>query len=295
MSSEPVLIEVAIEPKSRADQEKMGVALNRFAQEDPSFHVASDPESGQTVIGGTGESHLEAIVDRMKREFKVEANVGTSQVAYRETITRRVEQDYTHKKRLGPRGEYAKVKIRFEPLPPGSSFIFENRADAGAVPAEYLPGVEKGLKAASQVGVIAGFPTIDFKATLIGGGYHEVDSSIRAFDVAARASYREALPKAGPKLLEPIVRVEIVMPEEYLGDIIGDLNSRRGQIINVDSRGEERVIGAAAPLTNMLGYANSLRSMTHSRAQCSMRFDCYAPVPGPDDDGPFSPAVGMRA
>ncbi len=275
---EPV-IEVAVEPKTKGDQEKMGIALNRLAQEDPSFRVSSDPESGQTVIKGMGELHLEIIVDRMKREFKVEAEVGAPQVAYRETITRTVEQDYTHKKQTGGAGQFARVKIRFEPLPPGSGFVFENGVVGGAVPKEYVPGVEKGLTAAKETGVIAGFPMIDFKATLIDGAYHDVDSNVLTFDIAARACYREGIAKAGPKLLEPIMRVEVVTPEEYMGDIIGDLNSRRGQIGSMDSRGNARIIGAMVPLANMFGYVSTLRSMSQGRAQYTMHFDHYEQVP----------------
>ncbi len=275
---EPV-IEVAVEPKTKGDQEKMGLALNRLAQEDPSFRVASDPESGQTVIKGMGELHLEIIVDRMKREFKVEANVGAPQVAYRETITRTVEQDYTHKKQTGGSGQYAKVKIRFEPLPPGSGFEFENEVVGGSVPKEYVPGVEKGLTAVKEQGTIAGFPMIDFKATLIDGDYHDVDSNVLTFDIAARACYREGIPKAGPKLLEPIMSVEVVTPDDYMGDIIGDLNSRRGQIGTMDSRGNARVISAMVPLANMFGYVSTLRSMSQGRAQYTMQFDHYEQVP----------------
>jgi elongation factor G len=257
----------------------MGLALNRLAQEDPSFRVTSDPESGQTVIKGMGELHLEIIVDRMKREFKVEANVGAPQVAYRETITRTVEQDYTHKKQTGGSGQYAKVKIRFEPLPAGSGFEFENDVVGGSVPKEYVPGVEKGLTAIKETGTIAGFPMIDFKATLIDGDYHDVDSNVLTFDIAARACYREGIPKAGPKLLEPIMRVEVVTPEDYMGDIYGDLSSRRGQIGNMDSRGNARVINAMVPLANMFGYVSTLRSMSQGRAQYTMHFDHYEQVP----------------
>ncbi|MEA2779064.1 MAG: elongation factor [Rhodospirillaceae bacterium] len=275
---EPV-IEVAVEPKTKSDQERMGLALNRLAQEDPSFRVASDPESGQTIIKGMGELHLEIIVDRMKREFKVEANVGAPQVAYRETITRTIEQDYTHKKQTGGAGQFARVKIRFEPQPAGAGFAFENGVVGGAVPREYVPGVEKGLTAAKETGVIAGFPMIDFKATLIDGAYHDVDSNVLTFDIAARACYREGIVKAGPKLLEPIMRVEVVTPEEYMGDVIGDLNSRRGQIGSMDSRGNARVIGAMVPLANMFGYVSTLRSMSQGRAQYTMHFDHYEQVP----------------
>jgi elongation factor G len=275
---EPV-IEVAVEPKTKGDQEKMGMALNRLAQEDPSFRVSSDAESGQTIIKGMGELHLEIIVDRMKREFKVEANVGAPQVAYRETISKKIEQDYTHKKQTGGSGQFARVKIRFEPLPPGGGFEFENDVVGGAVPREFVPGVEKGLKAAKETGVIAGFPMIDFKATLIDGAYHDVDSNVLTFDIAARACYREGIPKAGPKLLEPIMKVEVVTPEDYMGDVIGDLNSRRGQVQGMDSRGNARVITAMVPLANMFGYVNTLRSMSQGRAQYTMHFDHYEQVP----------------
>jgi elongation factor G len=273
------VIEVAVEPKSKSDQEKMGVALHRLAQEDPSFRVAVDHESGQTIIKGMGELHLEIIVDRMKREFKVEANVGAPQVAYRETITKVKEHDYTHKKQTGGSGQFAKVKIRFEPLAPGSGFEFENDVVGGTVPKEYIPGVEKGLKLAKESGVIAGFPMIDFKATLIDGAYHDVDSNVMTFDIAARACFREAIPQAGPKLLEPMMKVEVVTPEEYLGDVIGDLNSRRGQVQGMDSRGNAQVVSAMVPLANMFGYVNNLRSMSQGRAQYTMHFDHYEQVP----------------
>jgi elongation factor G len=275
---EPV-IEVAVEPKSKADQEKMGMALARLAQEDPSFRVTSDGESGQTVIKGMGELHLEIIVDRMKREFKVEANVGAPQVAYRETISKTYECDYTHKKQSGGSGQFARVKIVFEPLPPGSGYQFEAKVVGGSVPKEYIPGVTKGLNSSIDNGVLAGFPVTDFKATLIDGAYHEVDSSALAFEIAARACFREGLPKAGPKLLEPMMKVEVVTPEDYMGDVIGDLNSRRGQVSGMDSRGNARVITAQVPLANMFGYVNTLRSMSQGRAQYSMHFDHYSEVP----------------
>ena len=273
------VIEVAVEPKTKSDQEKMGVALSRLANEDPSFRVASDPESGQTVIKGMGELHLEIIVDRMKREFKVDANVGAPQVAYRETISRTAEVDYTHKKQTGGAGQFARVKIRFEPLEPGSGFQFESGIVGGAVPKEYVPGVQKGLDSARTTGVIAGFPMIDFKATLIDGAYHDVDSSVLAFEIASRAAYREGLPKAGPKLLEPLMKVEVVTPDEYMGDIIGDLNSRRGQVTGMDQRGNARVVTALVPLATMFGYVNTLRSMSQGRAQYTMQFERYAEVP----------------
>ena len=273
------VIEVAVEPKSKADQEKMGVALSRLAQEDPSFRVSSDHESGQTIIKGMGELHLEIIVDRMKREYKVEANVGAPQVAYRETITKTIETDYTHKKQSGGSGQYARVKIRWEPLPPGSGYVFENATVGGSIPKEFIPGVQKGLLSSKDTGVLVGFPCIDFKATLYDGGFHDVDSSALAFEIAARAAFREGIAKAGPVLLEPIMRVEAVTPEEYMGDVIGDLNSRRGQVNGMDQRGNARVVQATVPLANMFGYVNTLRSMSQGRAQFTMHFDHYAQVP----------------
>jgi len=275
---EPV-IEVAVEPKTKADYEKMGEALARLAQEDPSFRVSTDQESGQTIIAGMGELHLEIIVDRMKREFKVEANVGAPQVAYRETITQVGEIDYTHKKQSGGSGQYARVKIRFEPRKPGEGYEFENDVVGGNVPREYVPGVEKGLDAARQTGVLAGFPLIDFKATLYDGAYHDVDSSALAFEIAARAAFREGIPRCKPVLLEPVMRVEAVTPDEYMGDIIGDLNSRRGMIKGMESRGNAQVINAMVPLANMFGYVNNLRSMSQGRATYTMHFDHYEQVP----------------
>ncbi len=275
---EPV-IEVAVEPKTKSDQEKMGVALSRLAQEDPSFRVSTDAESGQTVIKGMGELHLDIIVDRMRREFKVDANVGAPQVAYRETITRRAEIDYTHKKQTGGSGQFARVKLVFEPQEPGEGFVFDNAITGGAVPREFIPGVEKGLKSAMETGVMAGFPMIDFKVSLIDGASHDVDSSVLAFEIASRAAFREGVPKAGPVLLEPMMKVEVVTPEEYMGDIIGDLNSRRGNVQGMDSRGNAQVINAMVPLANMFGYVNNLRSMSQGRAQYTMFFDHYEKVP----------------
>jgi elongation factor G len=273
------VIEVAVEPKTKSDQEKMGVALSRLAQEDPSFRVSTDSESGQTVIKGMGELHLDIIVDRMRREFKVDANVGAPQVAYRETITRRAEIDYTHKKQTGGSGQYARIKLVFEPQEPGAGFTFENGITGGSVPREFIPGVEKGLKSALETGVLAGFPLIDFKATLIDGASHDVDSSVLAFEIASRAAFREGIPKAGPVLLEPMMKVEVVTPDEYMGDIIGDLNSRRGSVLGMDSRGNAQVINAMVPLANMFGYVNTLRSMSQGRAQYTMFFDHYSKVP----------------
>ena len=273
------VIEVAVEPKTKGDQEKMGVALNRLAQEDPSFRVTTDQESGQTIIKGMGELHLEIIVDRMRREFKVEANVGAPQVAYRETITKKTDVDYTHKKQSGGTGQFARVKLTFEPMQPGFGYAFENKIHGGSVPKEYIPGVQKGLESARDVGPIAGFPTIDYKIMLTDGAYHDVDSSALAFEIAARAAFKEGMSKASPKLLEPVMRVEVVTPEDYTGDVIGDLNSRRGQITGMDQRGNARVVAAMVPLANMFGYVNNLRSMSQGRATYTMHFDHYEQVP----------------
>lgn len=275
---EPV-IEIAIEPNTKADQEKMGIALSRMASEDPSFKVSSDNESGQTIIKGMGELHLEIKVDILKREYKVDAKIGAPQVAYRETITRQGEIDYTHKKQSGGAGQFARVKIAFEPLEPGSGFVFDNKIVGGVVPKEYIPGVIKGLQSAMGTGVVAGFPMIDFKATLVDGAFHDVDSSVLAFEIAARAAFREGIAKCSPKLLEPIMKVDVVTPEDYMGDIIGDLNSRRGQVSGMDQRGNAREISAMVPLANMFGYVNILRSMSQGRAQFSMVFDHYDQVP----------------
>ena len=273
------VIEVAVEPKTKSDQEKMGVALNRLAQEDPSFRVSSDFESGQTIIKGMGELHLEIFVDRMKREFKVDANVGAPQVAYRETITKSADVDYTHKKQTGGSGQFARVKITFEPGEPGSGFQFDDTVVGGNVPKEFIPGVQKGLASAVENGIIAGFPMIDVKATLTDGASHDVDSSVMAFEIAARAAFREGVAKASPKLLEPMMRVEVVTPDDYLGDIIGDLNSRRGNVSGMDQRANARIVNALVPLANMFGYVNTLRSMSQGRAQFSMFFDHYSQVP----------------
>ena len=267
------VIEIAVEPKTKTDQEKMSLALNRLASEDPSFRVATDAESGQTIIKGMGELHLDIIVDRMRREFGVEANVGAPQVAYRETLGKAVSVDYTHKKQTGGAGQFARVVMEFEPTEPASGYNFESFIVGGAIPKEYIPGVEKGLLAAQTTGNIAGFPVIDFRVKLIDGAFHDVDSSVLAFEIAARAAFREALDKSSPKLLEPIMSVEIVTPEEYMGDIIGDVNSRRGQISNMEQRGITRVISAMVPLANMFGYVNQLRSFSQGRAQYSMTFD----------------------
>jgi len=275
---EPV-IEIAIEPKTKADQEKMGVALNRLAQEDPSFRVSTDAESGQTILKGMGELHLDIKVDILRRTYKVEANVGAPQVAYRETISRPATIDYTHKKQTGGSGQFARVKIEFEPLEPGAGFVFENGIVGGSVPKEFIPGVEKGLNLQKESGLLAGFPLIDFKAKLIDGAYHDVDSNVLTFEIASRAALRELAQKGGPKLLEPIMKVEVVTPDDYLGSVIGDLNSRRGQVQGQDARGNAQVVTAMVPLANMFGYINTLRSMSQGRAQYSMVFDHYQQVP----------------
>ncbi len=274
---EPV-IQLAVEPKSTADQEKMSLALQKLASEDPSFRVSSS-ENGQTNIAGMGELHLEILVDRMKREFGVEANVGAPEVAYRETITKSHEVNYTHKKQSGGAGQFARVKIIFEPGEPGTGFEFNSKIVGGSVPREYIPGVEKGIKQIMDSGVVAGYPMIDFKATLVDGAYHDVDSSVLAFEIAAKSAFREGMPQAGAKLLEPMMKVEVITPEEYMGDIIGDLNSRRGSVQNMEPRGNAQIITASVPLAEMFGYVNTLRSMSQGRAQYSMVFDIYAQVP----------------
>ncbi|MEQ8434324.1 MAG: elongation factor G [Oceanicaulis sp.] len=273
------VIEIAIEPKSKGDQEKLGVALQRLAAEDPSFRVFTDEESGQTIIAGMGELHLDILVDRMRREFKVEANVGQPQVAYRETIGATYEIDYTHKKQTGGTGQFARVKIRFEPSEPGEGYVFESKIVGGSVPKEYVPGVEKGINSVRENGLLANFPVIDFKATLVDGAFHDVDSSVLAFEIASRAAMKEAKGQLKMKLLEPIMKVEVVTPDEYTGSVIGDLNSRRGQIRDQEMRGNATVVNAFVPLANMFGYVNNLRSGTQGRAQFTMQFDHYSPVP----------------
>jgi elongation factor G len=273
------VIEVAVEPKTKADQEKMGVALNRLAREDPSFRVSSDNESGQTIIKGMGELHLEILVDRMKREFKVEANVGAPQVAYREYLKKPVELTYTHKKQSGGSGQFAEVKVKLQPGERGSGFVFTDNVKGGNVPKEYIPSVEKGMRETAETGSLIGFPIIDFEVQLIDGKYHDVDSSALAFEICARGAMREAAQKAGITLLEPIMRVEVVTPEDYLGDVIGDINSRRGQIQGTDTRGNAQAVEAMVPLANMFGYVNELRSFTQGRAQYTMQFSHYDEVP----------------
>jgi elongation factor G len=273
------VIEIAVEPKSKADQEKLGVALAKLAAEDPSFTVSTDHESGQTILKGMGELHLDIKIDILKRTYKVEANIGAPQVAYRESLGRKAEIDYTHKKQTGGTGQFARVKLLFEPGEPGSGFVFESGVVGGAVPKEYIPGVQKGLESVKDNGLLAGFPLIDFKATLIDGAYHDVDSSVLAFEIASRAAFKELREKGSPKLLEPIMNVEVVTPEEYLGSVIGDLNGRRGQIQGQDVRGNAIVINAFVPLANMFGYVNNLRGMSQGRAAFTMQYDHYDPVP----------------
>ncbi|MGP1527359.1 MAG: elongation factor G [Campylobacter sp.] len=273
------VISVAVEPKTKADQEKMGIALQKLAQEDPSFRVATDEESGQTIISGMGELHLEIIVDRMLREFKVEAEVGQPQVAYRETIRKTVEQEYKYAKQSGGRGQYGHVYLRLEPLEPGSGYEFVNDIKGGAIPKEYIPAVDKGCQEALQSGVLAGYPVEDVKVTVFDGSYHEVDSSEMAFKLAASMGFKEGARKAGAVILEPVMKVEVETPEEYMGDVIGDLNKRRGQVNNMGERGGNKVIDAFCPLAQMFGYSTDLRSQTQGRATYSMEFDHYDEVP----------------
>ena len=275
---EPV-IELSVEPKTKADQEKMGVALNRLAAEDPSFRVTTDHESGQTIIKGMGELHLDILVDRMKREFKVEANVGAPQVAYREYLGKPVDVDYTHKKQSGGSGQFGRVKVKVTPGERGQGFVFEDSIKGGNIPKEYIPAIEKGFREQAESGHLVGFPIIDFTVELYDGAYHDVDSSAIAFEIAGRGAMREVAERSGIKLLEPIMKVEVVTPEDYLGDVIGDLNSRRGQIQGTDSRGNAQAVEANVPLANMFGYVNELRSFTQGRAQYSMQFSHYDEVP----------------
>ncbi len=273
------VIELAIEPKTAADQEKMSIALAKLAAEDPSLKITTDQETNQVVIKGMGELHLEIVIDRMREDFKVEANVSPPRVAYRETITQSYTVDYTHKKQTGGAGQFARVKIVFEPLEPGAGFQFESKIVGGAIPKEFIPGVEKGLENIKEGGVLAGYPMIDFKATLIDGSFHDVDSSVLAFEIAAKNAFKEGISKAGPKLLEPIMKVEVITPNEYMGDIIGDLNSRRGHIQSMEPRGNAQVINANVPLAQMFGYVNTLRSLSQGRSQYNMLFSHYDQVP----------------
>jgi elongation factor G len=275
------VISVAIEPKSKGDQERLGTAIQRLAEEDPTFQVRTDEETGQTIISGMGELHLEVLVDRMKREFRVEANVGKPQVAYRETIRRKVERhDYTHKKQTGGSGQFAKVQIAIEPTGAGDGgYEFENKVTGGRIPREYIPSVDAGCQEAMEFGVLAGYPLVDIKVTLLDGGYHEVDSSELAFKIAGSMAFKEAARKADPVLLEPMMAVEVTTPEDYMGEVIGDLNARRGQIQAMEERSGARVVTALVPLSEMFGYVGDLRSKTQGRASYSMQFDSYAEVP----------------
>jgi len=288
------IIEQLIEPKTKADQEKLGVALAKMVAEDPSFTVHTD--QGQTILSGVSELHLDGKIDTLLRVHAVDANIGAPQVAYRESLGRKTDIDYTHKKQTGGTGQFARVKIIFEPGEPGSGFVFASTVVGGSVPKEFIPGVQKGLEQAKENGLLAGFPVIDFKATLYDGAYHDVDSSVLAFEIASRAAFRELRDKGGPKLLEPIMKVEVLTPDEYMGDVIGDLNSRRGQIQGTETRGNAHVVTAFVPLSNMFGYISQLRSFAQGRAQYTMQFDHYRPVPLiPPDDPTYLPDIGMRA
>jgi elongation factor G len=289
----PPLIEIAVEPKTKADAQKLGLALTALAAADPAFQFTIDGESGQAMIKGTSQEHLDAVTERIAYEYRANCTIGAPQVAYRETISRKADVDYTHKKQSGGSGQYARVKITFEPLPPGSGYQFENDVVGGTVPKEYIPGVEKGLKGSLESGVLAGFPVIDLKATLYDGAYHDEDSSALAFEIAARAAFKEGMQKAGPILLEPVMRVEVVTPRNHMGDVIGDLNSRRGRITGQDQRGNAEVIRAEVPLANLFGYTTSLKSLSSGRATYTMSFSHYMPIADPDP--PFRPAMGMRA
>jgi elongation factor G len=293
--TQPWLIEIAIEPRSKADQEKLAVALAKLVADDPTFGARLDPETGQTILEGMGELHLEAKIDLLRQKYKVEAHIGASQVAYREKITKPATVDYSHKKQSGGSGQFARVKIVAEPLPPGSGFIFEKKMPRGLVPEQYVPGVETGLRSVLGSGMLAGFPVVDLKVALIDGAYHDVDSSTVAFEIASRTALREALQKGGPILLEPIMRLEVVTPTDYSAVIISDLDSRRGQLRGQDRRGNADVIKAIVPLAQMFGYADILSRLSQRRATFTMQFNHYASVPLPEDDPPFRPAVGMRA
>jgi elongation factor G len=295
-TEQPWPVEIAIEPKSKADREKLDIALAKLAAEDPSFRVTTDPESGLTILKGMGELHLDTKIDILRRTYQVDANVGAPQVAFRERVTLRVEHSYTHKKQTGATGQFAAVTIIVEPNEAGKGYEFESRIVGGAVPKEYIAGVEKGLESVLSSGVVAGFPVVDVKVQFIDGKYHDVDSSTQAFEIAARAAFREALQKAKSVLLEPIMKVEVVTPDDCTGSVIGDLNSRRGQILGQDRRGNANAVNAMVPLMRMFGYVNNLRSMSQGRATFTMQFDHYAPAPpSPEDDPPFRPAIGMRA
>jgi elongation factor G len=291
------LMEVAVEPRSKADQEKLGLALSKMIVEDSSFTFVTDAESGQTILQGLGELHLDGKIDILKRVHAIQANVGAPQVAYRETITRKADIEYTHRKQTGATGEFARIKLLFEPAERGSGFVFKSSIVGGNVPKEFVPGVMNGLTSAKENGLIAGFPVIDFKATLYDGGYHDVDSSVLAFEIAARAAFRELREKGAPILLEPIMKVEVLTPHDYVDDIIGDLHARRGQVSSVERRDDERAITALAPLANLFGHVSNLRGISLARARTTLQFDHYAPVPLAPESGPdlFPPAAARRA
>jgi elongation factor G len=291
----PWLIEIAIEPVSPADHQKLGVALEALVADDSTLAVTTDRESGQALLKGMDERHLDASIDRLRRACGFDIAVGAPQVAFRERPTRRVEVAHTHKKTYGPKGEFAVVRIVVEPTEPDAGYVFESKTVGGAVPEEYIPGVEKGLESVLTSGVVAGYPVVDVRVQLIDGKYHDVDSSPWAFEIAARAALREALQKAGSVLLEPIVLVEVVMPEDCADSVIGSLNARRGQVLGHDMRGNANVVNARVPLMNMFGYANDLCAMSRGRATFTVQFDHYAPARLPDNDPPFRPAIGMRA
>jgi len=293
--TQPLLVEIAIEPKSKGDQEKLGTALAELAAKDPSFRASTDHESGQTILKGTSERHLDKKLEMLNRTYKVGLNIGAPQVAFLERPTGRAEVEYTHKKQTGGSGQFAAVKLVVEPSEPGKGYRFESKIAGGTVPKEYIPGVEKGIDSVLSSGVVAGFPVVDVKVALIDGKYHDVDSSALTFEIAARVAFREALQKARSVLLEPIMKVEVMTPEDCIGSVTGDLNLRRGQIQGQDMRGNATVINAMVPLMNMFGYVNDLRSMSQGRAVFTMQFDHYAPAPVPEDDPPFRPAIGMRA
>jgi len=293
--TQPLLVEIAIEPKSKGDQEKLGTALAELAAKDPSFRASTDHESGQTILKGTSERHLDKKLEMLNRTYKVGLNIGAPQVAFLERPTGRAEVEYTHKKQTGGSGQFAAVKLVVEPSEPGKGYRFESKIAGGTVPKEYIPGVEKGIDSVLSSGVVAGFPVVDVKVALIDGKYHDVDSSALTFEIAARVAFREALQKARSVLLEPIMKVEVMTPEDCIGPVTGDLNLRRGQIQGQDMRGNATVINAMVPLMNMFGYVNDLRSMSQGRAVFTMQFDHYAPAPVPEDDPPFRPAIGMRA
>ncbi|MBH5367541.1 hypothetical protein HZZ16_05340 [Bradyrhizobium sp. CNPSo 4016] len=295
MSSQPLLVELAIEPKSKADGQKLGIALAKLAADDPAFEMSIDHESGLTIIKSVSELHLDAKLDVLKRTYNIDLRVGEPQVAFRERITRPAEVEYTYKKQSGGSGQFAAVKLRIEQNELGKGYRFESRIAGSAVPKEYIPGVEKGIESVLSSGVVAGYPVIDIKVELIDGKYHDIDSSAQAFEIAARAAFRGALQKAGSVLLEPIMKVEVVTPEDYIGSIISGLNLRRGRIQGQHARGNTAVINAIVPLMNMFGYVNDVRSMSQDRATVTMQFDHYAPAPSPENDPPFRPAIGMRA